>query len=76
MASEDSETRNRRGVAFHEAGHAIVAWSLGLNVEKIEIRNDGGGKTHINQSISRFTSCSVFEGWLLIEGTDFLGVVL
>jgi hypothetical protein len=30
----------------------------------------------INQSISRFTSCSVFEGWLLIEGTDFLGVVL
>ena len=30
----------------------------------------------INQSISMFTSCSVFEGWLLIERTDFLGVVL
>ncbi len=30
----------------------------------------------INQSISRFTSCGVFEGWLLVEGTDFLGVVL
>ena len=25
----------------------------------------------INQSISMFTSCSVFEGWLLIEGTEF-----
>ena len=32
--------------------------------------------TFINQSISRFTSCGVFEGWLLVEGTDFLGVVL
>src|ERR1700719_3652021 len=31
---------------------------------------------YINQSISMFTSCSVFEGWLLIERTDFLGVVL
>jgi hypothetical protein len=40
---------------------------------------DGNGKrspTSINQSISMFTSCSVFEGWLLIERTDFLGVVL
>jgi ATP-dependent Zn protease len=43
----DSErTRNRRGVAFHEAGHAIVAWSLGLPVGTIEIRDhDGGGST-------------------------------
>jgi hypothetical protein len=47
MANEDSEmTRNRRGVAFHEAGHAIVAWSLGLPVGTIEIRDhDGGGST-------------------------------
>jgi MFS family permease len=34
------------------------------------------GRKYINQSISRFTSCGVFEGWLLVEGTDFLGVVL
>src|SRR5271163_2039115 len=34
------------------------------------------GREDINQSISRFTSCGVFEGWLLVEGTDFLGVVL
>jgi hypothetical protein len=30
----------------------------------------------INQSISRCTLGGVFEGWLLVEGTDFLRVVL
>jgi hypothetical protein len=45
---QQRQTRDRRGVAFHEAGHAIVAWSLGLQVGNIEIRDhDGGGGTEI-----------------------------
>jgi hypothetical protein len=30
----------------------------------------------INQSINKCTSCGVFEGWFLVEGPDFLWVVL
>jgi Peptidase M50B-like len=36
-----------RGTAFHEAGHAVVAWSLGLKVRDIHISDDdasGGAK--------------------------------
>jgi hypothetical protein len=32
---------DRRGTAFHEAGHAVVAWSLGLQVGDIAIGMDG-----------------------------------
>ena len=32
---------HRRGAAFHEAGHAVVAWSLGLQVGDIAIGIDG-----------------------------------
>jgi ATP-dependent Zn protease len=32
-----------RGLAFHEAGHAVVAWSLNLRVETIYIREIGEG---------------------------------
>ena len=39
-----------RAMAFHEAGHAVVAWSLNLRVESIHIREIGAGnsttKTH------------------------------
>jgi hypothetical protein len=30
----------RRGLAFHEAGHAVVAWYLGLQVGEIAIVDD------------------------------------
>jgi len=32
-----------RAMAFHEAGHAVVAWSLNLRVESIHIREIGAG---------------------------------
>ena len=32
-----------RGMAFHEAGHAVVAWSLNLPVGDIHIREIGAG---------------------------------
>jgi len=34
-----------RGLAFHEAGHAVVAWSLNLRVETIYIREIGAGNS-------------------------------
>jgi ATP-dependent Zn protease len=34
-----------RGLAFHEAGHAVVAWSLNLRVDTIFIREIGAGNS-------------------------------
>jgi ATP-dependent Zn protease len=34
-----------RAMAFHEAGHAVVAWSLNLRVESICIREVGAGNS-------------------------------
>jgi hypothetical protein len=36
-----------RGVAFHEAGHAVVALALGLNVARVEIFEDNAGRTAV-----------------------------
>jgi ATP-dependent Zn protease len=36
MGSDD----DRRGAAYHEAGHAVVAWALGLQVGLIAITNE------------------------------------
>jgi hypothetical protein len=37
-----------RGVAYHEAGHAVVALALGLNVARGEIfREDSSGNTQV-----------------------------
>ena len=33
--------QERRGAAFHEAGHAVVAWALGLPIGEIVIGIDG-----------------------------------
>jgi ATP-dependent Zn protease len=35
-----------RAMAFHEAGHAVVAWSLNLRVESIYIREIGAGNSY------------------------------
>jgi hypothetical protein len=43
----DRTTSNdRRGIAFHEAGHAVVAWALDCQVKEIAIVGDDG-KTSI-----------------------------
>jgi ATP-dependent Zn protease len=31
----------RRGLSYHEAGHAVVAWALGFRVIKVSIGMDG-----------------------------------
>ncbi len=33
--------QDRRGAAYHEAGHAVVASALGLSVRRMEIAIDG-----------------------------------
>jgi hypothetical protein len=45
--------RDRAGAAFHEAGHAVVAWALGLSVGEIEIGiagDDSAGRSEIGDS--------------------------
>jgi ATP-dependent Zn protease len=37
--------QNRRGVAYHEAAHAVVGWALGLDIGEIKIRDDDNSGT-------------------------------
>src|SRR5262245_3324698 len=58
--------RDRRGAAFHEAGHVVVAWALGLSVRNIEIGTEGddaAGHAQIGCSVhlpivDRIASCA------------------
>jgi len=36
--------RARRRTAFHEAGHAIVAWALGVEVVRVWLEDDSTGR--------------------------------
>jgi len=36
----------RRSFSYHEAGHAVVAWSLGFRVSKVSIGMDGNDARH------------------------------
>jgi hypothetical protein len=47
---ELSEIELRRGAAVHEAGHAVVAWTLGLKVPQLRIGEDGKGASCIECS--------------------------
>lgn len=38
---QSQRDREQRGAAFHEAGHMVVAWSLGLAVGSAEIAIGG-----------------------------------
>ena len=43
--------RYPRGTAYHEAGHAVVAWSLGLPVGAVSVSDDdASGSTQIGLS--------------------------
>lgn len=55
--NEDSplETSRQHVVAYHEAGHAVVATALGIRVEWIERNGDGSGLCHMNRA-SRYKS--------------------
>jgi Peptidase M50B-like len=39
-------TDNRRDVAIHEAGHAVIARALGFEVREVLINSDDSGLTH------------------------------
>src|SRR5256885_2180453 len=49
---EMSANQDRLGAAYHEAGHAVVAWALGLPVGRIAINDDGppAGTTEIGST--------------------------
>ncbi len=40
----------RRAAAIHEAGHAVVAWALGLKVQALRIGNGGKGESSIEDA--------------------------
>jgi hypothetical protein len=49
---------DRIGAAYHEAGHAVVLWALGLSVVEIAIGiggDDAAGKTKIAGSDNHLT---------------------
>jgi ATP-dependent Zn protease len=54
MQIEQSKSeRDQRGAAFHEAGHAVVAWTFGLSVGRLEIAiddDDAKGAADIEQN--------------------------
>jgi ATP-dependent Zn protease len=44
-----SREDNRVRIAHHEAGHAIVAWALGLGIKEVRINEKGGYSDHVRQ---------------------------
>jgi hypothetical protein len=64
-----------RGTAFHEAGHAVVAWSHRLPVAAIYVRDDESGRTeiagadqleqidHIALLAAGYTAENIFKCW-------------
>jgi hypothetical protein len=38
-------TEKRRGAAYHEAGHAVVAWEVCCKVLAIHVNDEGNGRT-------------------------------
>jgi ATP-dependent Zn protease len=38
---------DRQSAAYHEAGHAVVGWSLGLEIGQITIGDEANGQTQI-----------------------------
>lgn len=50
MSEEDGM---RWSAAVHEAGHAVVAWALGLRVLAISVNDDGGGRSEIECAVRR-----------------------
>ncbi len=46
--SEEQPHSKRHRCAYHEAGHAVVAWASGLIVRKVTIVPEGDRKGHVN----------------------------
>ena len=51
---EEADTRMRRGVAYHEAGHAVASWILGQRVRRVCI---GGMSDRIRGAMTLEKDC-------------------
>jgi hypothetical protein len=58
-------------VAYHEAGHAVVAHVLGLHVESIERNQDGSGKCSIPIPGSVIDEAAVYVAGAMAAGFKF-----
>jgi hypothetical protein len=53
--------RDQMGAAYHEAGHAVVAWALGLNVGRLAIAiggDDAKGSADIEHDPDSYSTCT------------------
>ena len=48
MPNEQRARRIKAPLAFHEAGHAVIGWALGLHVIEIMVLDDRPGKAKID----------------------------
>ena len=67
MAKEDEDLRDRRA-AYHEAGHAVIAWCFGRRIEHLTIVPSGDTGGHILYRTDRlFEWVRPTETWLRVE---------
>ena len=67
MAKEDEDLRDRRA-AYHEAGHAVIAWCFGRRIEHVTIVPSGDSGGHILYRTDRvFEWERPTETWLRVE---------
>ena len=60
--------------AYHEAGHAVVGWALGLSIGRVWLKEDGGGSAEVEtcahlSPVDQTAIC--FGGW---AGAELSGV--
>jgi hypothetical protein len=57
-------TRYPRPTAFHEAGHAVVAWSFGLTVDAVWVNaDDASGGANIISPVDHLTLAEQIAVW-------------
>jgi hypothetical protein len=62
VADAQTVHENLRDAAYHEAGHVVVARSLGLTIREIEIEEDGSGRADNSGRCSFFNACRTPRG--------------
>jgi ATP-dependent Zn protease len=67
-------TEERRRTAYHEAGHAVVGWALGLAVSRMWIEDNGEGRATIQDARHLPLSDQVAVCFGSYAGTDLSGV--
>ena len=65
------DAKRQRHVAYHEAGHAVVANALGLKVEWVERNEDGSGECRIPVPGSVLDEATVYAAGALAVWLKF-----